>query len=325
MYKLNFYSYFKLINAIILLGDLMNTVKKKRIKIKKKNFTIFLIILITIIFIVYSSTKLIINLITTPKEEIKKENKINNQQEEKLKKLENINEKIDYFNNDYIDRYIKYKEKNNIDIEQVIKEVNMNMDKEFYTDIKPSKNLNKETILVNKFYYLDKDYIPDNLEEIDTKYAQEGKKMVSYAKDAFEELSKAASKEKLNIIAMSAYRSYSYQVNLYNRYVNSDGKEAADTYSGRAGHSEHQTGLAVDVYNKKTLYTNFESTKEFTWMQQHAHEYGFILRFPKGKEKETGYQYESWHYRYVGKEIAKYIHDNNITLEEYYATKIKDW
>lgn len=305
----------------------MSTVRKKRIKIKKKNLIIFLVILFLIGFTLFKTTELVVNLITKPKEqqENKKDDK-DNALKEKLKELDNINEKIDYFNNDYIDRYIKYKNANEkLTTEQVIKNVNMNMDLKYYEDIIPTKNLNKETILVNKYYYLTKDYVPDNLEEIDVKYALKGMQLVSYAKDAFEKLSAAAAKEKLNIIAMSTYRSYTYQVNLYDKYVKEDGKEKADTYSGRPGHSEHQSGLAVDVYNKKTLYTNFESTKEFTWMQNHAHEYGFILRFPKGKEKETGYQYESWHYRYVGVDIAKYIHDNNITLEEYYATKIKDW
>lgn len=294
----------------------MNTIKKK-IKLKKKNACIFLIIIIIIIFSLFKGTKAVTNLISKPKQ--------NKNQDSNLEKLDNINEKIDYFNNNYIERYVKYKDKhNNLSIEQIIKDVNMNLDKKYYEDIKPAINLNKKTILVNKYYYLQKDYIPNNLEDINTKYSQKEKKLVNYAKDAFEELSKQAAKENLNIIAMSAYRSYSYQENLYNRYVSQDGKEEADTYSGRPGHSEHQTGLAVDVYNKKTLYTNFDTTDEFTWMQKHAHEYGFILRFPKDKEKETGYQYESWHYRYVGEEIAKYIHDNNITLEEYYATKIKE-
>jgi len=200
----------------------------------------------------------------------------------------------------------------------------MNLDYDFYENTEPSKYLNTEKVLVNKHYYLDSNYIPENLENIDTNYSREGMKLVNYAKEAFETLSKNAKKENMNIIAMSSYRSYDYQTNLYNRYVIEDGKEAADTYSGRPGHSEHQTGLAVDVYNLKETYTNFENTKEFNWMQEHAHEYGFILRFPKDKENETGYQYESWHYRYVGKDIAKYIHKNNITLEEYYATKIKD-
>ena len=143
--------------------------------------------------------------------------------------------------------------------------------------------------------------------------------MVKKAKEAFEQMASDAKKESLSIIAMSAYRSYDYQVNLYNNYTKTDGKEKADTYSGRPGYSEHQTGLAVDVYNGKTKYTEFHNTKEFTWMQNNGYKYGFILRFPKDKTKETGYEYESWHYRYVGVDIATYIHNNNLCYEEYYA------
>ncbi len=201
----------------------------------------------------------------------------------------------------------------------------MNLDLEEYKNTEEAKYQNTEKILVNKHYYLTKNYVPKNLENISTKYALSGMKLVKKAKESFEQMAKDAEKQDLTIVAMSSYRSYNYQVNLYNRYVKQDGKEKADTYSGRAGHSEHQTGLAIDVYNKETNYTNFEKTDEFKWMQKHAQDYGFILRFPKGKEKETGYQYESWHYRYVGVEIAKYIKNNNISFEEYYATKIKDW
>lgn len=312
----------------------MSTKKKKRIKIKKKNFTIFILIIILIIFSIVKTTNFIIDLAKKTKDDnkvkenikVKEQNKEVNEKDKKLETLENIDKKIDYFNYNSIDRYINYKKKNQqLSTEQIIKNVNMNLDLRHYKDIFKAKNLNKEIILVNKYYYLEKDYVPDNLKLISNQYSSKEINLVSYAKEAFENLSKAAKKENLNVIAMSGYRSYNYQVNLYNKYVKEDGAEAADTYSGRPGHSEHQTGLAVDVYNKKTLYTNFEQTKEFIWMQNHAHEYGFILRFPKGKEDETGYEYESWHYRYVGLEIAKYIHDNKITLEEYYATKIKDW
>ena len=196
----------------------------------------------------------------------------------------------------------------------------MNLDKKKYVDTYEALNPNTEKILVNKYYYLNENYIPKDLIDIDTKYSKQGMKLVKVAKEAFEELSEDALKEDMNIIAMSSYRSYEYQVNLYNNYVKKDGKEAADTYSARPGFSEHQTGLAIDVYNKKEPYTNFEQTNEFKWMQDNAYKYGFILRFPKEKENETGYQYESWHYRYVGKEIAKIIHKDNITLEEYIAT-----
>jgi len=309
----------------------MSTVKKKRIKIKKKNFTIFIIIILLIVGLTYyyGINKLIVTLQspkneTTTKEEKKTKNK--NKSDEKLEKLGNIQNKIDYFNKDYLDRYLSYKKENkDLTNEQVIKDVNMNLDQKHYEDTKEATHLNTEKILVNKYRYLTEDYVPENLEDISKVYALSNMRLVHQAKIAFEELAKEAKKEDLNIVAMSTYRSYEYQVDLYNKYVKTDGKEAADTYSGRPGFSEHQTGYAVDVFNNKETYTNFEKTEEFTWMQEHAHEYGFILRFPKDKEKETGYQYESWHYRYVGKEAAEYIHKNNISFEEYYATKIKDW
>ena len=142
---------------------------------------------------------------------------------------------------------------------------------------------------------------------------------VKEAKEAYERMAKDASKDKRKLVVMSAYRDYNYQVNLYNRYAKKDGKDKADTYSGRPGFSEHQTGLAIDLYNGKIVYTRFEETKEFKWMQDNAYKYGFILRFPKGKELETGYQYESWHYRYVGLEIAKEIKEKGICFEEYIA------
>ena len=278
-------------------------------KLKKKNIIILLIIIIIAILC-------IIKINSDKKDTKPSENEL------KLEKLNNIDKKIDYFKKENIDRYISYKDKNkNLDVKQVIKDVNMNLDKEKYVYTSEALNKNTEKILVNKYYYLDEKYIPNNLVEISTLYSRQGMKLVDYAKEAFEELSKNALKDNMNIIAMSSYRSYEYQVKLYNNYVKKDGKEAADTYSARPGFSEHQTGLAVDVYNKKESYTNFEKTEEFKWMQNNAHKYGFILRFPKDKENETGYQYESWHYRYVGKDIAEYIHKNNISLEEYIATK----
>lgn len=287
-------------------------------KLKKKNFTLFIISLIVISIGIFNGINLVNN--KSNKESKQVINKTSSKKK-KLEKLNNINKKISYFNEEYLDRYIAYKEKNkDLNDKQIIKNVNMNLDKKFYENKKEAINQNTELVLVNKYNYLKEDFIPENLQSINSNYALGNMKLVSYAKEAFEKLSHAAKQEKLNIIAMSTYRSYNYQVNLYNRYVENDGKEAADTYSGRPGHSEHQTGLAVDVYNIKETYTNFENTKEFTWMQEHAHEYGFILRFPKDKVNETGYQYESWHYRYVGKEIAKYIKDNKISFEEYCAT-----
>ena len=307
----------------------MATVRKIRIRVKWKNLIAFLLFLFFLIFGIIELIVCVVKVVNPPKKVKEKQvvaKKINTNKDIKLNKLDNIDKEIDFFNMEYLDRYVLYKEKHpEMPNKQVIKNVNMNLDKEFYKDPTPAKNLNKETILVNKYYYLEKSYVPNNLETISTRFALSNMKLVKEAKDAFEEMASAAKKENLNIIAMSTYRSYDYQVNLYNKYVRTDGKEAADTYSGRPGHSEHQTGLAVDVYNGKVNYTNFEKTKEFIWMSNNASDYGFILRFPKDKETETGYTYESWHYRYVGKDIAKYIKEHDISFEEYYATIIKDW
>ena len=293
--------------------------RKKKIKIKKKNFIIFIIFIVLIGFLFTKLTTLILNTFDSPKKEI--ENKTLTEKEKKLQKLNNINKKISYFKMENLDRYISYKNKNkDLSDEQIIKNVNMDLDKKQYEDMHETINLNKINILVNKHNYLKEDYVPENLKSLSSTYALSNMKMVEEAANAFESLSKDASKENYKIIAMSTYRSYEYQIDLYNKYVKSDGKEAADTYSGRPGNSEHQTGLAVDVYNQTETYTNFEKTKEYDWMQENAYKYGFILRFPKNKENETGYEFESWHYRYVGKDIAKYIHKHNITLEEYIAT-----
>lgn len=237
--------------------------------------------------------------------------------------IENKLKEIPFFKKENLSRYISYYNKNkSLTTKQIITDVNIGLDKPYYTDVKKSSKLNSTQILVNKYISLPEDYVPNNLEPLNEKYAINGMKLTKEAKKAFEDMSEDASKENLKIIAMSTYRSYTYQNILYNKYKKQDGQEEADKYSARPGHSEHQTGLAVDIYNQTTSYTEFEKTKEFTWMQENAYKYGFILRYPKDKIKQTGYQYESWHYRYVGAEIAEYIHKNNITYDEYYIQKL---
>lgn len=210
------------------------------------------------------------------------------------------------------------KEHPELTLKDVIIRVNLNLDQPFYTHTSMSKDLNQKEILVNKYFYLGEDYVPENLVELDKTYSKGGIFLVQEASDAFKRLVDAAKKEKVTIRAISAYRSYSYQVSLYNRYVEQEGSKQADTYSARPGFSEHQTGLCVDVDDRVTSFTDFETTKGFQWMQENAHHYGFILRYPKDKENITGYQYESWHYRYVGKEIAKSIKESGQTFDEYY-------
>lgn len=289
------------------IGDKM---KKRKIKKGPKIVLILLIVFLAI-------GGLIIN---QKNQETEEKPKKQTKEEQKIEKLKSI----PYYKKEYQKRYLEYQKENpNLSVENIVTYVNIGIDKPYYTNTKKAENLNTNLILVNKYNYLTEDYIPENLEPIDIAYARSGMQLVREAKEAFETLSEDAKKEGMNIIAMSSYRSYDYQVNLYNNYVATDGKEAADTYSARAGYSEHQTGLAVDVYNKVLPYTSFEETEEFNWMQENAYKYGFILRFPKDKVNITGYQYESWHYRYVGKEAAKYIHNHDLTLEEYYIKKVE--
>ena len=120
----------------------------------------------------------------------------------------------------------------------------------------------------------------------------------------------------------SGFRSYEYQTQLYQNYVNKDGKKAADTYSARPGYSEHQTGLAFDILNGvgRLLGENPQDEKAIEWLHSHAHEYGFIVRFQEGKEAITGYQAEAWHLRYVG-DIAEKFYTSNLTLEEYFGVE----
>ena len=242
------------------------------------------------------------------------------EEEKKLKELNNINEKLSFFKNENIDRYIAYKNKNpDLDLEKVIVYVNIGLDNEFYTNVKDSPYKQTNTIIVNKFYSVGSDYVPEDLETINSMYSSKTSKMTKDAKNAFEELAKNAKKEGYIVRAVSTYRDYAYQTRLYNNYAKSDGTEKADRYSARAGYSEHQTGLAVDVDNANLSYTSFGSTKEFEWMKNNSYKYGFILRYTKENEFITGYKDEPWHYRYVGVEIAKYIQEHPMTYEEYFV------
>lgn len=136
------------------------------------------------------------------------------------------------------------------------------------------------------------------------------------AQAAFNEMQAAAAKDGMSLKICSGFRDYALQKQLYNSYVTRDGKAAADRYSARPGHSEHQTGLAFDINRASSVFTG---TKEAKWLAENCWKYGFILRYPEGKEDVTGYMYESWHIRYLGKEWAKTITESGLTLEEYFG------
>lgn len=241
--------------------------------------------------------------------------------EEEMNYLNNLMG-LKYYDETKIDRYLNYMNSDKYSYEEVIRVVNTNNDLEYFTDA-VSANLEDDLlILVNKYNVLDENYKPDDLKKVNSNYSYWGE-LREEAADAFLTMAKAASKEGLKLINTSPFRSYELQTKLYEGYSKRDGKAAADRYSARPGFSEHQTGLATDIVTPTSTLNTFKDTKEFAWMQENSYKYGFILRYGKDMEYITGYNYEPWHYRYVGLEAAKIIYEEELTLEEYYYYYVK--
>lgn len=175
--------------------------------------------------------------------------------------------------------------------------------------------------LVNKTHPIPADYVPDDLTEVTA--VAPGVTCTQLRKpvaEAFAQLTNAAAIDGYTLVLRSGYRSYETQQKLFAGYVKRDGQNAAEQYSAPPGCSEHQIGLAVDVTSPSVNYKldhNFDSTAEGNWLAENAHRFGFIIRYPDGKQDITGYIYEPWHIRYVGNEPAAEIYQQNVTLEEY--------
>ena len=214
------------------------------------------------------------------------------------------------------DRYVNYSDLEGDEDEDVVIYVNMDLDKEPYTDAIEEKNYGIDMV-VNKHRFLSKKFNPD-LVKVSTKYASEaGMKLRSEAYEAFIKMSKACEKDGLGIVINSAYRSYDDQVDTQEYYRKWYGDSYVEKYVAKPGFSEHQTGLAIDVGSRSTNV--FANSKEYQWMLDNSYKYGYIIRYEKKYEHMTLFRAEPWHYRYVGVDIAKKIHEEGITLEEYYV------
>ncbi len=179
-------------------------------------------------------------------------------------------------------------------------------------------------ILVNKETSLAPDYTPDDLTVPNVRFSFEGpdpkQNMRQVAAAALEELFAGAEEAGFYLFAVSGYRSYSRQETVYTGHVERLGETEANKISAKPGHSEHQTGLAIDITSESASFSlsqKFGETREGKWVAKNAHRYGFIIRYQKGKEDLTGYSYEPWHLRYVGKEAAHEIFEKDLTLEAY--------
>ena len=216
------------------------------------------------------------------------------------------------------ERYLACAQDSSWTLEQVIRIVNTDNDLTYFDDAQSVDLTQGDLILVNKLHRLESSYVPDDLVTVEPAYSNGGK-LKSEVNDAFCAMVEAMWKETgLRLVNASPYRSYSTQRSLYARYYARDGA-AADRYSAHAGYSEHQTGLALDVIAPGGTLRGFKNTEQFVWLRDNAHRFGFILRYGDGMEYITGYQYEPWHYRYVGTEAAAVIYQTGLTFEEYYA------
>ena len=227
-------------------------------------------------------------------------------------KYDKISEYLKFNNSklENIDRYVEYKASNVVSYKDCVTYVNLGLD---YKEYENATTVNEfsYTMLVNKHFMLNETFVPENLEKIPDVYGYSGDLMEKQALDAYIEMYEAMFKENgLRLYASNGYRSYEGQMKVY-----ANAKNKANSF--KEGSSEHQTGLAISIGSRKT--DDFAKSKEKSWLDSNAYKYGFIYRFPTNKEEITGFGGIIHQYRYVGKEAAKVIYDNKLTLEEYYS------
>ena len=200
------------------------------------------------------------------------------------------------------------------------------MDPSVFTDT------NSLLVVANKKHRLPEGYVPPDLVTPEISQVQ-ACTMRAPAAEAIKAMAEAAAADGVTLKISSAYRGEDYQRQLYNGYSASYGYETADTISSRPGYSDHQTGLAADFVeqdgsmNGINFNQKFETTDSGNWLRDHAHEYGFIMRYPKGKQDITGYAYEPWHFRYIGVEYATAIYETDVfcSFEEYFGVEGGDY
>lgn len=223
---------------------------------------------------------------------------------------------LPHFRSGRAERYAAWATRNpDLAPDRVVTEVNMDRDQDFYGALQPVSHPQSLLVLVNKHYALASDYVPE-LEVLGSGYGKGS--LQPEAARQFRAMADAAQADGISLRSVSAYRSYATQRYTYNHYLTQYSQRMVDDFSARPGHSEHQTGLALDINVARTA-AHFENTAVYAWLQEHCAQYGFLLRYPKGKEHITGYRFEPWHYRYVGTEVASVCMEQGLTYEEYTA------
>lgn len=320
--------------------------RKKRLKTGFKRFLVYLaVILLLVVYGTVEGHKIYqnylyqqtyeykINQIGYPMKETKKI--ISTLPDETLERILKENEYNEnyykiitqkYFLSKNFDKYYEYltNDENDTSLETIIAIVNVHAEDGWYMHPQETNIKDNYLMIVNKTYHLNKDFKRDDLEKVSLDYAYSGQSAAKIVIENFLNMRNDI-KDELGVRLMvnSSYRSYADQEKIYDGFK-SVSLEYADSYAARPGYSEHQTGLAIDITSLENPYVNsFKKSKEYDWLKKNCYKYGFILRYPEGKEMITGYNTESWHFRYVGKEVAEKIQKENITFDEYYAYYIE--
>ena len=300
----------KTLNAAFESSDYNTKYKEKYAKIKYQNHDDLILNINSLLKKGYNTGEVSIILAHGNNEDV-----TNFAKKDKVKYLEEFYS-IDYAKLKYYDRYVMYSDETGEDEETTVLYVNLDLDKENYIDPIIVDKFSTD-MLVNKHRKLKENFEPD-LTKIDSQYAANDDMEASrIAVNSFIEMYNAAKSENLDLVINSAYRSYDDQVKISETYKNLYGDNYVKNYVAKPGFSEHQTGLAFDIGS--TSEKVFADSKEYDWIIKNAYKYGFIHRFSKKGEVITGFRNEPWHFRYVGKDIAKYVYENNITFEEYYV------
>lgn len=220
-----------------------------------------------------------------------------------------------YFILDNFDRYLAFHKADTTraPLAAIVAIVNVGRDLDRDVNAVPCDTTKGILMLINGRHYLSENYKPDTLEKFEKTYCYEEQRALHVVVEAFITMQRECKKQtEAHLMVNSAYRSFQDQIGTYSR---NDKK-----YVANPGFSEHQTGLALDVTSlQHPEKWSFDKSKEGVWMREHCHEYGFILRYPEKQSHFMGFSYEPWHLRYVGKEMAKRVHDEGITYDEYYA------
>ena len=258
----------------------------------------------------------------------KLDSKLDDKQLDKLLTYDYDSSIIDLINEKYfiwgkLDEYRSYIKKNKEkDLHKAVSIINTEAYVEWIDEERETNVEDGDLMLVNRLYGLSSDYEPE-LSKIPVKYALEGKKISTSILNKLTDLIDSGKENGFTFIVTEAYRSYNTQKDIYNSYVDLNGRAEADKIVARPGHSEYQTGLRLDLEPYAKTFENPMESDEYKWLRANAHKYGFIFRLDSDKEYITGFKASTWKLRYVGEEAAKVMYDENICLEEYYGYYIK--